>query len=170
MKKKFIIGNAILLVMLSCGNIETNPVSIECVEETKSVDVVDSCLLRKIVTYVKCFEIDSEEIIVVEFVNKWPETSKKGMIDTLVALSIKTKDNFFIGYDGGYKGCFKIKNNFVEIYDSLNIGSSFYCKELLLDTVLHSTQEKDSIMMPKGFLILMKENDTLSFCYFEPTC
>ena len=78
--KKFI-GSAILLVMLSCGNIETNPVSIESVEETKSVTVVDSCLLRKIVTYVKCFEIDSEEIIVVEFVNKWPETYKKGMID-----------------------------------------------------------------------------------------
>ena len=125
--KKFI-GSAILLVMLSCGNIETNPVSIESVEETKSVTVVDSCLLRKIVTYVKCFEIDSEEIIVVEFVNKWPETYKKGMIDTLAALSTKTKDNFFYGYDGGYKGCFKIKDNFVEIYDSLNIGSSFYFK------------------------------------------
>lgn len=67
------------------------------------------------------------------------------------------------------KDIFKIKNNFVEIYDSLNIGSSFYCRELLLDTVLYATKEKDSIM-PKGFLILMKEDDTLSFCYFEPTC
>lgn len=165
--KKFI-RSAILLVMLSCGNIETNPVSIESVEETKSVTVVDSCLLRKIVTYVKCFEIDSEEIIVVEFVNKWPETYKKGMIDTLAALSTKTKDNFFYGYDRGYKGCFKIKDNFVEIYDSLNIGSSFYCKGLLVDTVLYATQERDT--MPKGFLILMKEYDTLSFCYFEPSC
>ena len=168
MKTKFIEG-IILLLMLSCGNIGTNPISVECIEITKSVDVVDSCLLRKIVTYVKCFEIESEEIIVVEFMNKWPETYKKGIIDTLATLSTKTKDNFFIGYDGGYKGCFKIKNNFVEIYDSLNIGSSFYCKELLLDTVLYSTQEKDSII-PKDFLILMKEDDTLSFCYFEPTC
>ena len=48
----------------------------------------------------------------VEFVNKWPETYKKGMIDTLAALSTKTKDNFFYVYDGGYKGCFKIKDNF----------------------------------------------------------
>ena len=111
MKKKFIMVSAILLVMLSCGNMETNLISIKCVENTKSVDVVDSCLLRKIVTYVKCFEIESEEIIVVEFVNKWYEPSKKGIIDTLAALSIKTKDNFFYGYDGGYKGCFKIKNS-----------------------------------------------------------
>jgi hypothetical protein len=168
MKKKFIMVSTILLVMLSCGNMETNPISIECVENTKSVDVVDSCLLRKIVTYVKCFEIESEEIIVVEFVNKWYEPSKKG-IDTLAALSIKTKDNFFYGYDGGYKGCFKIKNNFVEIYDSLNIGTSFYCRELLLDTVLYATQEKDNIM-PKGFLILMKDDDTLSFYDIPPCC
>ena len=169
MKKKFIMVSTILLVMLSCGNMETNPISIECVENTKSVDVVDSCLLRKIVTYVKCFEIESEEIIVVEFVNKWYEPSKKGIIDTLATLSTKTKDNFFIGYDGGYKGCFKIKNNFVEIYDSLNIGTSFYCRELLLDTVLYATQEKDNIM-PKGFLILMKDDDTLSFYDIPPCC
>lgn len=166
--KKFIIGSTILFVMLSCENIETNPISIECVEDAKSVNIVDSCLLRKIVTYIKCFEINSEEIIVVEFVDKWPGNTYK-ITDTLAALSTKTKDNFFMGYDGGYKGCFKVKNNFVEIYDSLNIGSSFYCKELLFDTVLYSTQEKDSIT-PKGFLILMKENDTMSFYDIEPSC
>ena len=114
-------------------------------------------------------DIDTNDIVVVEFDNKYPFPNYlKGMIDTLAALSTKTKDNFFYGYDGGYKGCFKIKDNFVEIYDSLNIGSSFYCKGLLVDTVLYATQERDT--MPKGFLILMKEYDTLSFCYFEPSC
>lgn len=104
-------------------------------------------------------DIDTNDIVVVEFDNKYPFPNYlKGMIDTLAYLSVKTKDNQLL-HNGGYKGYTKAYGYYVEIYDSLNIGKSFYCENILEDGLLQSTKEKDSL--EKQRLLLTTEDSNL---------
>ena len=149
-----------LFFMYSCVHKE-NKNNITTIKDTLICkNTISPCLADHIRRFAIVYmNIDTNDIIVVEFDNKYPFPNYlKGVIDTLVYLSVKTKDNQLL-HNGGYKGCLKVYGYNVEIYDSLNIGKSFYCEGKLRDYILYSAREKDSF--EKQRLLLTTDDSSL---------
>lgn len=157
MKKIILI--AALSFMYSCVHKEN-------ISKTSTTDTIickntiAPCLSDHVRRFAIVYEnIDTTDIVVVEFDNKYPFPNYlKGVIDTLAYLSVKTKDNQLL-HNGGYKGYTKAYGYYVEVYDSLNIGKSFYCEDMLENNVLQSAREKNSL--EKGRLLLVTEDSSL---------
>ena len=157
MKKIILI--AALSFMYSCVHKEN-------ISKTSTTDTIickntiAPCLSDHVRRFAIVYEnIDTTDIVVVEFDNKYPFPNYlKGVIDTLAYLSVKTKDNWLL-HNGGYKGYTKNYGYYVEVYDSLNIGKSFYCEDLLQNNVLQSAREKSSL--EKQYLLLTTEDSSL---------
>ena len=147
-----------LFFMYSCVHKENNNTTIKDTLICKNA--ISPCLADHIRRFAIVYtNIDTNDIVVVEFDNKYHFPNYlKGVIDTLAYLSVKTKDNQLL-HNGGYKGCTKAYGYNVEIYDSLNIGKSFYCEDILNDYILHSAMKKDSL--EKQHLLLTTEDSNL---------
>ena len=148
-----------LLFMYSCTHKE-NTNNSTTADTIRCKNAIAPCLSDHVRRFAIVYmNIDTNDIVVVEFDNKYPFPNYlKGMVDTLAYLSVKTKGNRLL-HNGGYKGYTKDYGYYGEVYDSLNIGKSFYCEDLLQNNVLQSAREKSSL--EKQYLLLTTEDSSL---------
>ncbi|MFV0500236.1 MAG: hypothetical protein ACK5MH_01420 [Bacteroidales bacterium] len=127
--KKYIFLSLVFFVLLSCNKIE-KPNNNEAYNLNAPINDLHLMVKNGVLIHIELMDLDTYKALVIEFTNEnILEFVDNDTIILIYSLDCR-KDN------NGYKGCLKIKDYNIALYDLNNIGNQFYDTNRLINIPL----------------------------------